>query len=150
MMQLDQNKQPLMYANYKEDIIIYVHDAEGNILTTDVDGEAIPVIDTVISGYTAPEAFEANISFNSGDTTLAEFGLDTSDYNAIISANKGELPFDERTLIWHKATPEYDSKGEVIPESADYRVKAVKTSLNEERFILKKYVNDGAKTTPSG
>jgi hypothetical protein len=38
--------------------------------------------------------------------------------------------------------PEIDDYGQVIPETADYRVVAIKTSLNEERFILKKRVDD--------
>lgn len=142
MMQLDQNKQSLKYANYKEDVIIYARDAEGNILVTDVDGEDVPVVEAVVSAYSEPISFEANISFNSGDTQLSEYGLDTSAYNAIISANKGELPFDERTIIWHTSEPLYDALGAVKAESADYRVKAIKTSLNEERFILTKRVDD--------
>ena len=141
MMQLDQNKQTLYYSNYSEEITIYEHDEEGNVLTTEVDGETV-LVTTQRTVYTDPVEFEANISFNSGDTELAEYGLNTSDYNAIISANKGELPFDEQTLIWNTSEPRYDSDNYVMPESADYRVTAIKKSLNEERFILKKRVDD--------
>ena len=140
MRQLNQNKQVLYYANLDSEIPIYEYDEDGNILTTEVDGETVEV-KSFKEGYTKPIKFKANISFNSGDTNLAEYGLDTSDYNAIISANKGKLPFDERTLIWHNSVPRY-SEGMVMPESADYRVVAIKTSLNEERFILKKRVDD--------
>ena len=86
--------------------------------------------------------FKANIGVNSGETREAEYGLNVSDYDAVISANKGELPLTEQTLIWHKSTVEYDANDNVKPESADYRVVAIKTSLNEERFILKKRVNE--------
>lgn len=141
MTQLDQNKQTLYYANYEDEIPVYEYDDDGNILTTIVDGEEVECM-TYIDGYSKPTEFEANISFNSGDTALAEYGLDTSDYNAIISAEKGVLPFDEKTLIWHTSAPIYDERDVVKAESADYRVVAIKTSLNEERFILKKRVDD--------
>lgn len=160
MRQLSQNKRVLYYAQYREQMPVYVYDEDGNILTTNVDGEEVEVVDQQ-PGYSAPVKFKANISFNSGETRLAEYGLNDGDYNAIISANKGELPFDERTLIWLKE-PQYeggyivdadsnamlDSEDNnvcyinAIIESADYRVVAIKTSLNEERFMLKKRVDD--------
>ena len=141
MRQLDSNKQTLYYSNYESEIPVYEYDEDGNILTTNVDGEEVEVC-SYREGYTSPIEFKANISFNSGNTDMSEYGLNTSDYNAIISANKGKLPFDERTLIWHKSEPQYDEDENVKTESADYRVVAIKTSLNEERFILKKRVDD--------
>lgn len=141
MRQLDSNKQTLYYSNYVSEIPVYEFDEDGNILTTDVDGEEVEVY-TTRDGYTKPVKFKANISFDSGNTALAEYGLNPGDYNAIISADKGKLPFDERTLIWHKSEPQYDDDENVKPESADYKVVAIKTSLNEERFILKKRVDD--------
>lgn len=131
----------MFYALYTEDVPIYAKDEEGNILTTDVDGVEVPVVDSYVSAYTEAVEFKANISFDSGETRLAEYGLNVGDYNAVISADKGVLPFDEQTLIWHNSEPEYKD-GVIVPESADYRVIAIKTSLNEERFILKKRVDD--------
>lgn len=141
MRQLRRNKQKMFYALYTEDVPIYAKDEEGNILTTDVDGVEVPVVDSYVSAYTEAVEFKANISFDSGETRLAEYGLNVGDYNAVISADKGVLPFDEQTLIWHNSEPEY-KEGVIVPESADYRIIAVKTSLNEERFILKKRVDD--------
>lgn len=141
MRQLRRNKQKMFYALYTEDVPIYAKDEEGNILTTDVDGVEVPVGDSYVSAYTEAVEFKANISFDSGETRLAEYGLNVGDYNAVISADKGVLPFDEQTLIWHNSEPEYKD-GVIVPESADYRIIAVKTSLNEERFILKKRVDD--------
>ena len=149
MKQLNQNKQKLYYANYSGNIPIYAYDSDGNIITQDIDGETVEVIDSYKQGYTDATEFKANISFNSGDTTMAEYGLNVNSYNAIISANKGEFPFDERTLIWFESEPEYDSDQLIKPESADYRVVAIKTSLNEERFILKKRAEDGENAIPS-
>ena len=121
---------------------IYARDENGDIIYTDVDGELTPVPIETITGYDPPTIFHANISFNSGETQMAEYGLNVSGYDAVISAEKGKLLFNERTLIWHTSTPEVDNYGRAIKESADYRVIAVKTSLNEERFILKKRVDD--------
>lgn len=141
MRQLNKNKQTLYYSNYISDIPVYEYDEDGNILTTDVDGDIVECV-TYKEGYSTPEKFKANISFNSGNTIQAEYGLNTSDYNAIISAEKGKFPFDEKTLIWHTSAPIFDDQDNVKPESADYKVVAIKTSLNEERFILKKRVDD--------
>lgn len=148
MRTLKKNEQTLYYANYDGKTPIYATDAEGNILTTKVDGEDVPVIDSYVSGYKDAVQFKANISFNSGETRMAEYGLDPGAYNAVINATKGKLPFDEQTLIWHTSEPEYKD-GVIVPESADYRVIAIKTSLNEERFILKKRVEDGVRVSPS-
>lgn len=172
MRQLKQNKQKMWYSNYQDDTIydsdgdklinhdgdiivshnpnypdptepIYAYDSNtGEPLNIVVDGVEIPVESETVTYYDTPTIFYANISFDSGNTVQAEYGLDTSNYNAVISANKGELPFNERTLIWHKSKPEVDDYGRAKEETADYRVVAIKTSLNEERFFLKKRVDD--------
>lgn len=147
MRQLNKNKQTLYYSNFDSVITINEYDEDGNILTTNVDGEEVPCT-TTKEGYSTPVKFKANISFNSGDTRMAEYGLNTGDYNAIISAEKGMLPFNERTLIWHTSEPQYDGDGYIKPESADYKVVSIKTSLNEERFILKKRVEEGGQVVP--
>lgn len=121
---------------------IYARDENGEIIYTDVDGELIPVLSETIARYEPPTRFKANISFNSGETQMAEYGLDVSGYHAVISAKKGEFDFDEKTLIWHTSEPVIDDDGCAIPSTADYRVVAIKTSLNEERFYLKKRVDD--------
>jgi hypothetical protein len=149
MRTLKKNEQTLYYANYAGEIPVYATDDDGNIITTPVDGIDEPVVDSYIQGYETPIEIEANISFNSGESVMAEYGLDIGQYNAVINATKGKFPFNEQTLIWHTSEPIY-SDGHVVPESADYRVIAIKTSLNEERFILRKRVDDGSgKPTPS-
>lgn len=171
MRQLNQNKQKMWFSNYQDNAIydsdgnklvnhegdtivsynpnypdptepIYAYDENGQPLVTEVDGVEIPVESETVTYYDAPTVFYANISFDNGNTVLAEYGLDTSNYNAVISADKGVLPFDERTIIWHKSKPEVDDYGRAKEETADYRVVAIKTSLNEERFFLKKRVDD--------
>lgn len=138
---LNKNKQTLYYARFVENVAIYAVDSDGNIITTDVDGQRIPVEESYVQGYTAPIRFRANLGIDSGYARYAEYGLDPSDYNAIISADKGEFDFDEQTLIWHKTKPKLNADGTADPTSADYKVIAVKTSLNEERFVLKRRTN---------
>ena len=135
---LKKNKQTIYYSLYNGEIPIYALDDKGNILTTSIDGVDEAVIDSYKPGYSKPEKTAANISFDSGETFMAEYGLNTNDYDAIITADKGKLAFDEQTLIWHSSEPSYDQYENVLPESAEYKVVAIKTSLNEERFILKK------------
>ena len=149
MRQLNQNKQKLYYANFCGQVPVYAYDGDGNIITQVIDGETVEVIDSYKQGYTDATEFKANISFNSGDTQMAEYGLNVDSYNAVISADKGKLPFNEQTLIWFESTPQYDVEKHILPESADYRVVAIKTSLNEERFILKKRAEDGENIIPS-
>ena len=139
MRTLDQNKQKLYYSNFEEEIPIYAKDENGNILTEEIYGEEVAVIDSYKAGYSKPVMFKANISYNSGETRLAEYGLNVSDYDAVICADKGKLPFTEQTIIWIKKPESVND--EVLVESADYKVIAIKTSLNEERFILKKRVD---------
>lgn len=142
MRTLRKNQQVMYYSNYVGSVTEYERDADGNIIYTDVDGESVPVESVTLSSYSEPIEFKANISVNSGETRLAEYGLNEGDYNAVICADKGKFPFDERTLIWRETEPQFE--GNVVkPESADYKVIAVKTSLNEERFILKARDKDG-------
>lgn len=148
MRQLEQNKQTLYYANYVGEIPVYAYDENGEVITTEIDGVEEPVVESTQVVYSDATEFKANISFNSGETKMAEYGLYDGDYNAIISADKGTLPFDEQTLIWHKTEPTYRD-GYVLPEGAEYRVVAIKTSLNEERFILKKREQQSVDETPS-
>lgn len=135
MRQLRKNERTMYYANYEgvEEI------TDG--YTRMEDGTVIPIGVGKIQTYAPICQFKANLSVNSGNTYQAEFGLDVGDYNAIISANKGELPFAEQTLVW-TSEPETDAEGIADPETADYRVIAIKTSINEERFILKARVNE--------
>lgn len=138
---LDQNKQKLYYSNYIGRVPIYAYDEDGNVLTQVIDGETVQVVSSHKEVYSKPESFMANISYDSGETTAATFGLDVSDYDAIVCINKGKYPFNEQTIIWTNE-PEVEND-EVVSESAEYKIIADKSSLNEQRFILKKRVNEG-------
>lgn len=141
MRTLSKNKQNLKYALFKEMVQGYLKDDDDNIVYTEVDGEQVPVETGQIPSYYEPVPFVANISTSgSGDVSEAEWGIDKSDYNALIVANKGEFPFDEQTLIFHNSEPKFDEYGALKPESADYHIIAIKPSLNQVRYILKENV----------
>ena len=135
------NKQNLKYALFKEMVQGYLKDDDDNIVYTEVDGEQVPVETGQIPSYYEPVPFVANINTSgSGDATEAEWGIDKSDYNALIVANKGEFAFDEQTLIFHNSEPKFDELGALKPESADYHIIAIKPSLNQVKYILKENV----------
>ena len=148
MKQLSQNKQEMYYALFDKNLTEYARDPEGEIIYTEIGGVQVPAKAGVKPGYSKAVWFKANIGVNGGETKEDQYGLNVGDYDAIISAEKGKLPFTEQTLIWHKSEVGYDLAGNVIPETADYRVVAIKTSLNEERFILKKRVEGNATVQP--
>lgn len=141
MRTLSKNKQKMKYALYQEGNIIYETDENGDIVYIEVDGEMVPVEASSKSNYANPVDFVANISTSgSGDATEAEWGIDKSDYNALIVANKGEFPFDEQTLIFQHSEPKFDEYGALKPESADYHIIAIRPSLNQVKYILKENV----------
>lgn len=135
------NKQKLKYSLYGKVIEEFETDINGNIVYVEVDGEKIPVAKGKKTIYNDPVDFNANISTSgSGDVNLAEWGIDKSDYNALIVANKGEFPFDEQTLIFFNSEPKFDDLGVLKPESADYHIIAIRPSLNQVVYLLKENI----------
>lgn len=135
------NKQKLKYALYGKVIEEFETDINGNIVYVEVDGDKVPVVKGKKTIYHDPVDFNANISTSgSGDVNLAEWGIDKSDYNALIVANKGEFPFDEQTLIFFNSEPKFDELGVLKPESADYHIIAIRPSLNQVVYLLKENI----------
>lgn len=135
------NKQKLKYALYGRVIEEFETDINGNIVYVEVDGDKVPVVKCKKTIYNDPVNFNANISTSgSGDVNLAEWGIDKSDYNALIVANKGEFPFDEQTLIFFNSEPKFDELGVLKPESADYHIIAIRPSINQVVYLLKENI----------
>lgn len=139
-MMLESNKQKMYYSLQTEEIPVYETDDDGNIIYIDVDGESIPVStgDTEL-GYSEPVEMLANISFGTTETTTQEFGVDVSDYDAIVVYGKGKYPLTETALIWFESEPRYKDYSQTIidGDSADYKVVSVRNTLNEGKAILK-------------
>lgn len=132
MRTLQRNKQDLFYAVYLGKLQKQKIDKDGNVIKT---GEKK---DT----YGEPKPFKANISMSGGEAEAAEFGLDLSDYDAKIILEKNSYPIKEGCIIWDESEPQVDDDGHSIITSADYRVVKNSPSLNFDRYVLKRLVNE--------
>lgn len=117
----------------------YYTDGEGNIIYL-VTGEKRDIYDT-------PVEFEANFSTSGGEAQEQEYGLDISQFDAVILFSLKAYTITEGTLIWKDSDVEYDGENmyftkdmqtliEVhspVKTSADYVVKKVGDSLNYTR-----------------
>lgn len=138
MRSLKKNQQRLFYATYSNSIVVYEKDENGNIVYIDVDGLETPVIVSEQAGYNNPVSFYANIAMSGGEAEAKEYGVNASDYEAVLATTDKSMSIDELTRIWHTSKPKFNSDGMVDGDSADYSVLAVKPSLNGMKYLLKK------------
>ena len=139
------NQQKLYYALYKEEIPIYATDSDGNIIYdsyTTEEGEVItyPIEVERVSGYSDAVPFKGNIAMSGGEAEAVEFGIDLSQYSAVLITEKDLLPISETSRIWFESEPVYNADGTVNGDKADYMVVAVKPSLNYTKYLLNKIV----------
>lgn len=134
MRMLNRNKQKMYYALYGKEVPIYEYyiDSDGNEIPLET-GETKIV-------YENPIEFLGNISLSGGESEAVEFGLNLADYEAILVVAKNTLPINETSRIWHNTEPTYNEDGTVNESSADYKVAKVSSSLNVDKFVLKKIV----------
>ena len=169
------DKQPLKYLlQNSEKTPIEQKTDTGEIEYIDIDGEMIPVetgLYDVGQGEEPNEGeatsyivcFEGNIAFSGGETELREYGVDSSDYDAVLLMSKDAVPITETSFIWYESEPRYkdgllvDMDGDSITDSngnkmvaladrvdvssADYHVAKVIPSLGICRYLLKKVTN---------
>lgn len=139
-MTLQSNKQAMKYSLQGERVPIYETDENGNIIYyTDSDGNQIPMeTGEYATGYSQPVSFFGNIAMSGGEVDSVEFGIDVSGYDATLVVDKGTIPIDETSLIWHTSEVGYKDSGKTIIDgnTADYKVLAVKPSLNTTKYIL--------------
>lgn len=138
MRSLRKNQQSLYYSLYSAQNTIYEQDENGEIIYDEVDGENIPRILSEQAGYGDPVPFDACIAPSGGEAEAKAYGLDVSAYEATITMTDKSLPIDELSLIWETSKPVTGSDGTVDGDSADYRVVAVRPTLNTVRYFLKK------------
>lgn len=140
---LEKNKQDLKYALQVGEVPIYERDEEGNIIYIDVDGQKVPVEtgETEI-GYDKPVDFRGNIVMSGGEAEAKSFGVDISEYDAVLLMEKGRIPIDETSLIWHTSEVKYiDEQNTIVDrKTADYSIKRVQPSINFTRYLLKRIV----------
>lgn len=134
MRTLKKNKQQMYYSVLLGEYPVYDY-------YVDSDGNRIP-ISTGESKlrYDAPKVFEGNIAMSGGESEAVEFGVNKSDYSAVLVVDKGELPIDETSLIWFESEPVAGSEENISTSSADYTVTKIIPSVNGVRYLLKKVV----------
>lgn len=132
----------ILFAVYRA-VTIYQRDEDGNIVYIEVDGERIPVILGEVAGYSEPKEFYANIAMSGGEAEAREYGMNISDYEAVIVTTQMDLPLTETSIIWWDSEPQYNSDGTVDGDSACYSVLAVKPSLSSMKYLLKKLPKGG-------
>lgn len=140
---LRKNKQRMKYSLQIGEVPIYERDEDGNIIYIDVDGQKVPVEtgETEI-GYDKTVDFRGNIAMSGGEAEAKSFGVDISEYDAILLMEKDKIPIDETSLIWHTSEVKYaDEQNTIVDKkSADYSIKRVQPSLNFTRYLLKRTV----------
>lgn len=142
MMMLGQNQQKLYYSLRDTEIPVYERDEYGNIIYyEDSEGNKIPLEtgETEI-GYGKPVKFFGNIAMSGGESEAVEYGLDLSQYSAVLVTDKGLIPIDETSRIWHTTEPVVDENGYADEFSSDYMVVKLSPSLNVDKYVLKKVV----------
>lgn len=141
MRTLAKNKQKMFYALLIDEQPKYELDENGNKIIDYVDEEGnIYYRETGETElvYSEPVLFYANISMSSGESQTQEYGVDVSNYDAVLVLDKDEIPITETSLIWFESEVGYRDSGRtnVDGHSADFKVLAIKPSLNQFKAIL--------------
>jgi len=140
MRTLSKNWQRIFFATYSGETPIYEKDASGNVVTMTINGKSVYVEtgDTQPS-YTAPTEIRGNIALQGGNAEAQEFGLNLSDYSAVLVTDKNAYDITEESIIWHETVPVVNN-GVTDDTTADYTVIKVAPSLNYDRYVLRKRV----------
>lgn len=141
MRTLRRNKRKMYYSLFGREVTRYAKDEEGNIKTyTTNDGEVIKLEEGTEIAYSKPVEFWGNIAMSGGEVREQEYGLNQSDYSAVLIMNVGEIPITETSYIWFNNEVVYLDEDKTMPDvkSADYRVKKVSPSLNFTKYLLEK------------
>lgn len=141
MRTLQKNKQKMYYALYKGQEPEYVLDENGEKIIDYIDedgtiyyretGNKIPT-------YFEPVLFYGNISMSGGEISTQEYGIDVSGYDALLVLDKEEIPIEETSLLWFESEPQFKDAEKTIVDGnkADYRILAIKPSLNQLKCLL--------------
>lgn len=143
MMMLAQNQQKMYYALLKGEGPIYALDENGNMIIEYVTEEGEIIYRETGENelkYDLPVEFWGNIAMSSGEAQVQEYGVSQADFEAILLTEKGLLPIDETSILWHETEPVIKPEGTSDQYSADYRIIKSSPSLNTDKFVLKAVV----------
>lgn len=139
----NKNKQKMHYSLKQKREPIYALDDNGNKIIEYIDENGnIYYKETgeYTSEWSKPVMFKGNIAMSGGESEAVEYGLNLSDYEAVLIMPKGKLPITETSRLWYQNEPKFKGDGEVDIDSADYSVKKISPSLNFVKYILQKEV----------
>lgn len=136
------NKETMYYAEQAPKTTIFKRDTDGNIMYYFDNGIQKPYIQEVVrEAYINPKEFKASFSMSGlGESQEVDYGIDKSNYSAIIICEKNSVPLTEKSLIWKETIPISDANGIIDKKTADYKVVAVRPSLNYDRYLVDKVV----------
>jgi hypothetical protein len=148
MRTLKRNQQKLYYAELLGSEPVYALDEHGNKIVSYVDDTVTPPVTyyeevgTTEEHYSAPIPIEASIAQSNGDMVEQEYGFSEGSYSAILVTEKGKYPITNTCLVWHTSEPMVDEEGYAIKGSADYTILSINKSLNVDKYILGKVVEN--------
>lgn len=135
------NKVYITYSLFDRIEPVYKRDSSGNLVTEVIDGDQVPIEVGQQEVYTAPERKLVSFSTGGKSAIKDEYGIDDTDWNAMIMVELGRLNLDTRSLVWRNNSVTYRSDGTVDPNSAEYRVVRVLPSNTVQRYLLQKVVD---------
>lgn len=132
MRQARKNKSILYYATFVESEPIYALDENGHkIVVETIDGvDYYEEIGQKEASYSYPVQFLGTIK-RGGVSEATEFGVDVSQYDAIMVLPTKSSPIDEKSLIWEHTASCSDGIS-----TADYRVDKKVKAINNTLFGL--------------
>lgn len=145
MRTLKKNKQTIYYANQIDSVPIYELDNDGNKILDYTDsegneyyretGEYEPLYGSV------SEVF-GNIAMSGDESKDSEYGIDRSDYDAVLILDKGDADISETSIIWYESDVKYKDEKRTVPDrdSADFKILKPTPSLNGIKYLLGKLV----------
>lgn len=137
------NAQKMHYSLYNGSEPGYVLDENGDKIISYIDEEGnIYYEETgeMQSVYATPVEFFGNITMSGGESDAVEYGIDLSQYSAVLVTEKGSIPVTETSIIWFETEPITNESGNADEHSADYKIVKVSPSLNYDKYILQKNV----------
>lgn len=148
MRTLKRNQQKLYYAELVGSEPVYALDEHGNKIVSYVDYTVIPPVTyyeelgITEEHYSEPIPIEANIAQSNGDMVEREYGLSEGSYSAILVTEKDKYPITKTCLVWHETEPKVNDSGYALPSSADYTILSINKSLNVDKYILGKVIEN--------
>lgn len=140
MRTLKKNKQTLYYANQIGTTPIYQLDENGNklVYTDDEGNEYFLETGEYEPLYGPAYEFEGNIAMSGEESKVVEFGIDVSDYDAILILDKDAIDITETSRIWHESEVAYIDSDEENADgkTADYKALKPSPSLNQSKYLL--------------